>query len=189
MKNKTIIAIIFIFVIIQLCFSQTQKVLLNELSFKSIFATSKNDSLHIYCLLGTGFLKTPHSDNSDSLITDWINKNQEALVIPISTFGPTETEKEEKNWLFTYCWLVAKYDTINNFLIRNGCYPGGTMMRPETWEEMSEEQKNYYIEHKIDKPDIIVHINKKKYEDFIEQIKIAQKYAEKNKLGIWSNKK
>jgi len=86
----------------------------------------------------------------------------------------------------TYCWLVDSKDTINNYLIKNGCFPGGTMMRPETYDEMSKEMKEVYKD--MPKPNIIVHVDKKTYDNFIEQIKVAETFAEQNKLGIWKKK-
>lgn len=86
----------------------------------------------------------------------------------------------------TYCWLIDGKDTINNYLIKNGCFPGGTMMRPETYEEMSIEMKEIYKE--VPKPEIIFHVDKNTYDTFIEQIKIAETFAEQNKLGIWKKK-
>ena len=99
--------------------------------------------------------------------------------MPISTLdGPKKSK-------IVYCWLVDKMDTINNYLIKNGCFPGGTMMRPPTYDEMSDEMKSVY---RKDNSRIFVHIDKKSYDTFIEQIKVAENYAETNKLGIWDKK-
>ena len=103
-----------------------------------------------------------------------------AEVVPISTLN------EPKNKM-TYCWLIDGADTINNYMIKNGCYPGGTMMRPQTFEELSDKMKAEYSES--EKPNVQVHIDKKSYDNFIEQIKNAETFAEANKLGIWNRKK
>ncbi len=106
-------------------------------------------------------------------------------------FGQTDAEVkiistlDETKEKITYCWLIDKQDTINNYLIRTGCFPGGTMMRPETYEEMSAKMKELYSD--IDKPKIIVHVDKKIYDNFIEQIKQAELLARKEKLGVWKN--
>jgi hypothetical protein len=139
---------------------------LADVTFNSIFGTAKTDSSNTYCLLGSGFFRTPRSDNSDSLIIDWITKHPKTFVIPISSIGPTMVD--DKNSKMTYCWLVDGNDTINNYLIRNGCFPGGTMQRPH-------------------EPKVKVLIDKKSFDNFIEQIKVAQKYASDSKLGIWNN--
>jgi hypothetical protein len=184
MKGKFILTTIIIFST-SLTYGQTERVLLSELSFKSIFGTSKKDSLHIYSLLGTGFFKTPCSENSDSLITEWLEKHPDARVIPISSFGPLFSDKNKENSLMTYCWLVDKNDTLNNHLVRNGCFPGGTMMRPQTKEEMSKEERKFHRKNNIEFQKVQIHIEKKEYETFIKQIINAQKYAEENKLGVW----
>ena len=103
-----------------------------------------------------------------------------AEVVKVSTFG-------EPNHKMTYCWLVDKGDTINNYMIKNGCYPGGTMMRPQTYKEMSDKMKAIYND--IEKPNVKLHIDKKSYDNFIEQIKAAETFAETNKLGIWNKRK
>lgn len=91
----------------------------------------------------------------------------------------------------TYCWLVDGKDTINNYLIRTGCYPGGTMQKPPTWEEMT---KNWTPEMKEMAKDEgkgkhQLHVSEADYDKFIEQIKSADKYAYDNKLGVYADKK
>ena len=159
------------------CHRQAKRIHLSDLKFESIFGTNSKDSLQTYCLLGTGFFRAPFSKNADSLIQGWMRTHPNAEVVPVSTLDEPKSK-------MTYCWLIDKGDTINNYMIRNGCYPGGTMMRPQTYEEMSDKMKKVYND--IEKPDIKVHIDKKSYDNFIEQIKIAEAFAETNKLGIWN---
>ena len=166
------------FLTLMSCNGQTKTVLLSDLKFQSIFGYNSKDSSQVYCLLGTGFFRAPSSKNSDSLMENWINNHPNAQVIPISTLDEPKSK-------MTYCWLVDKSDTINNYLIKNGCFPGGTMMRPQTYDEMSNKMKSVYGK---DNSKIIVHIDKKSYDTFIEQIKVAEAYAETNKLGIWNKK-
>lgn len=138
-----------------------------NLKFKSIFGYSNTDSLQAYCLLGTGFLRAASASNTDSLIDIWINNHPNASVIPITTLdGP--------DYKLTYCWLVDKGDTINNYLIKNGCFAGGTMMYPESSTNDAK---------------IEIHIDRKGYAAFIKQIERAETFAQKNKLGIWHTTK
>jgi hypothetical protein len=162
------------------CGVQTKTLFVKDLSFESIFATSTKDTQHTYCLLGTGYFRAPMAKNTDSLIQNWIKKHPTAFVIPVSTHGPTLTDHPQS--IMTYCWLIDKNDTLNNELIRKGCFPGGTMMRPQTWEEMSEKQKLVYQE----KPVMTVHIGAKDYNRFLEQIKEAEFEAQIHKRGIWN---
>lgn len=137
--------------------------MLSNFKFQSIFGSTDSEPENIYCLLGTGFLRSPHSENSDSLINTWIENHPKAIVVPVSSFGPLETEKPDSK--MTYCWVIDQNDTLNNYLIKNGCFPGGTMMRAN--------ESNYII-------------RKKEYVAFIKQIESAELYAQNKKLGIWS---
>jgi len=132
--------------------------MLRDIKFESIFGYPK-DSAKVYCLLGSGFFRAPRSDNSDSLISDWMKKHPDANLILVSTIN----DKSQ----MTYCWVIDKADTLNNFLIRNGCYPGGTMLKPGSGFAQT-------------------HIKKETYNLFIEQIKSAEIYARDKKLGIWA---
>lgn len=160
--------------------NKSSKIVLSDLRFNSIFADVKGDSMHTYCLLGSGYFRAPKSDNADSLINEWLSKHPTANVISVATHGPVLTDYP--NSKMTYCWLIDKKDTINNYLIRNGCFPGGTMTRPKTWQEMSDGEKDIWKED----PKLTVHINKKDYENFLSQIISAEEYAKQNHLGIWN---
>ena len=160
------------------CKEKTNKILLKDLKLDSIFGIKPKDSSHIYCLLGTGFLRTPRSANRDSLLKGWMERHPNAAVIPVSTLN-------EPDLKLTYCWLIDRRDTVNNYLIRNGCFPGGTMNRPQLYQEMSEKMKRAWPE----KPDITLHVEQKPYDIFLEQIKLSEHYAKANKLGIWADEK
>ncbi len=56
------------------------------------------------------------------------------------------------------------------------------MMRPEMRSEMSEKMK----EISDGSEDVVVHIDTKSYDAFLEQIKANEAFARQNKLGIWS---
>jgi hypothetical protein len=185
--RKRILHLVFFFsTIFSSCTEQKkpQEITLSDLTFSSIFGDNTKNSLHTYCLLGTGYFRTPRSDNSDSLIKVWLTQHTKAKVVSVATHGPTMTDYPDSK--MTYCWLVEGKDTINNYLIKNGCFPGGTMMRPETYHEMSKEMKEMYQD--MPKQNTILHVHEKDYENFIEQIKAAEAFAEQNKLGIWRTK-
>jgi hypothetical protein len=160
------------------CNAPAKTIHLSDIKFTSIFGNDRKDSTQGYCLLGTGFFRAPTSKNSDSLIKVWMIAHPDAIVIPVSTL-------DEPQRKFTYCWLVDKGDTINNYLVKNGCFPGGTMMRPKTYKELSARMKSVMGKEELK---VIVHIDKKVYDDFIEQIKQAEIYATEHKLGIWQEK-
>ncbi|MGH1335608.1 MAG: hypothetical protein ACRBFS_05725 [Aureispira sp.] len=83
-----------------------------------------------------------------------------------------------------YCWLIDKKDTLNNLLIKEGCFPSGTMMLQKILEE------KYPWEKELDdgsneKSAVQVLIDQKIYARFIEQITAAELFARKEKRGIW----
>jgi hypothetical protein len=152
-----------------------------DLAFESIFASVPTDSSSTYCLLGTGFFRAPSSKNADSLIADWLIRHPNANIVPVSTL--TSIQKDEPKHAITYCLLIDDHDTINNYLIRNGCYQGGTMVRPEP---LSKEDKEF--EKQISENDTLTYdLDKKSYDIYIEQIKADEIFAKTNKLGIWSD--
>jgi hypothetical protein len=143
---------------------------LADFEFKSIFGTHKNDKHTSFCLLGQGFFRTPRSSNSDTLLFDWIKNHPKSMVVPVSSFGPSVTDDQMSQ--MKYCWIIDSKDTLNNYLVRNGCFPGGTMQVPQ------------FIPG--GKSTIKMFMNDKSYLQFIAQIKVAETFAREHKLGIWS---
>ena len=138
-----------------------------EFKFKSIFGAPKKDSTLAYCLLGSGFLKTRRAAGTDTLIARWIKQHPDARVIPVSTIESTMLGAPKSS--MTYCWLADKDENLNLYLVRNGYFPGGTMQKP--------------------KAGVKTHISKKEYEEFVRQLRLADLYAQKRKLGVWAASK
>lgn len=103
----------------------------------------------------------------------------------MTSHGPLEINKPESRMV--YCWVIDGPDTLNNWLIKNGCFPGGTMMRPKTWKEMPKEEREMYQESG-QKPDIKVLVQEDVYLRFLDQIRSAEISAREKKLGIWAVK-
>ncbi len=94
----------------------------------------------------------------------------------------------------TFCWVIQQNDTLNNYLVRNGCFPKEEMERNKTWEEIPdikkrEETKTDFPVSEYPLPKIELLVDKKLDENFMLQIASAEKFARNNKLGIWSDKK
>lgn len=187
MKQVTTLIILLCFLTLNSCYGQREKdsLKISDFEFKSIFGMNAKDPKSNYCLLGSGFFRTPRSDNSDSLINAWFKTHPDAIVVPVSSFGPLEMKDPESKMV--YCWIIDMQDTLNNYLIKNGCFPGGTMIRPKTWDEMEKWEKELYKDT-YEKPEVKVYVDKKTYDNFIEQIKSAELYATENKLGVWLKK-
>jgi hypothetical protein len=161
-----------------------RELLLKDFKFNSVFGSSSLDKSSTYCLLGKGFFRTIHSDNSDSLIVEWVQKHPSAIVVPVSSFGPVMAKEPETKMV--YCWIVDQRDTLNNYLIRKGCFPGGTMERPKTWNEMESWERELYSETD-EEMDLTVFVDSIAYSDFLSQIRLAEVYAVEHKLGIWKD--
>jgi len=157
---------------------------ISEFEFKSIIGKRSNTPENIYCLLGTGFFTAPHTNNTDSLVADWIAKHKDATVVPISSMGPVIADNPHSK-LF-YCLITQGSDTLNNLLIRNGNYPGGTMIRPRIPDEMPDKEKESWF-GKDKNTKIRVYIKPDTYDIYIRQIHQAEIYARENKLGVWND--
>ncbi|MFD2907107.1 hypothetical protein ACFSX9_00015 [Flavobacterium ardleyense] len=172
--EKYFLYLFLLFCLIE-CRSQNTNLKFENFEFESIFGGQKGDKSNVYCLLGKGFFRTPSSENTDELINSWILNHKKIKIILVSSLI------DDNNGNINYCWLEDEYgNTINEFLIKNGCFPGGTMMRPKTLKE----EPNDYMS--IDESKIKVYIDSKKYEEFIQKIKKAEQFASDNKLGIWN---
>ena len=107
------------------CRAQTKDLTLNEVKFESVNGTVKNKSAK-YSLVFTSRIKRLWPAYTDSLITDWLARHPKAVVVPIMDIGGfTETK--------LFCLLIDQRDTINNYLVRNGCFSvsemyGGNIM-------------------------------------------------------------
>ena len=180
-KELTILLGVFIY-----CIPTYGQLTLKEFKFDSWFGYELNSTTEtVYCLLGTGFFRAPRAENTDSLISSWTKQHPDALVIPVYTSGPTMTDSKKSKMI--YSWIVDKSDTLNIILVRQGCIPGGTMQRPETWDEMDKEKRKLWHDNK--KPNEKIHVDSKAYKDFLDKVAKAETEARNNKLGIWTEKK
>ncbi|RZJ33578.1 MAG: hypothetical protein EOO51_13275 [Flavobacterium sp.] len=160
------------------CKGQNSEIQLKDLEFNSIFAQTEHDSVNIYSLLGLGFFKAPSSSDAETVIKNWIQNNKDAKVTLISTL---KNPKSNVN----YIWLTdANGQTINEYLVARGCFPGGAMMRPQTFEEMSRDEQEMYRENGVEW-NVEVEVDRELYEVFVERIRAAEEIARKSRLGIW----
>jgi len=185
--NKHMKAILpFIFLAFIACAQKTEKPIeISKVKFKSIFGTDSTNESQIYSLQGTGFFQSHRSENTDSLISDWINKHPKALIYKVSSFGPIDMK--DKNSKMIYCWVLDGKDTLNSYIVRQGCVSGGTMMLAKNYDEIEIWQKKLF-EGSDEKTKFELYVNKEQYNAFMEQLKSAETYAFENLLGIWKEK-
>jgi hypothetical protein len=180
MKQKTYLLSVLLLAIITSCNSQIEEneIPIEELKFESIFGTIDETSKEVYCLLGQGFFRSPNSDDSDSLIANWLNKHQSAKLVKISIIHGDDQS-------MIYSMVIDGNENLNVYLVRNGCFPGGTMERPETWEEMGEAERKIYGDK--EERDVEVLIDAKTYKKYFDEIRKAEEIAITEKLGIWED--
>ncbi len=152
----------------------------------------EGDSIQMYCLLGAGVDKIPMSKRTDSIVNYWVAQHPNAKVLPVTTTAYTYKDSRKPHTSI-YCWVIQQNDTLNNYLVRNGCYAKKEMERNKTWEEVPEEKKRLEAEttfpvSEYPLPKIEMLIDKKLDDNFMQQITSAEKFAIKNKLGIWTDK-
>jgi hypothetical protein len=177
---RNLIQLVFVLFLIGCAGTKTaylKEVPLSEVKFQSIFGQTPNDSSIMYCLLGMGYFRAPSSDSADSMISNWIISHPSAILIPVYS-----QPLKPPNSMFLYVIAVDNQDTLNYYLIKNGCFPGGTMQRAQKWSEMSsKERKNFGKGYE----EITVYMADPKYKNYLNQIIDAEKYAHDKQLGIW----
>src|SRR3954451_9272649 len=65
---------------------------LSDFTFNSIFGRNTKDKENLYCLLATGWIRAPRSENLDSLIETWITKHRSANIIPVYSMEPIDDD-------------------------------------------------------------------------------------------------
>ncbi len=181
LKNKRTIII----ALVLSNFTSLGQLKLDKIKFKSWFGVEVNgDPETLYCLLGNGFARTTSASNTDSLINVWTTRHPTADVIPVFMFGPILTSRPHSRQI--YCWVIDGLDTLNIYLVKNGCIPGSTMLRPKTWDEMDGKQKEEEYDNKA--PMQEMYVDKDAFRTFIAKVKEAEGEARKMRIGIWVDK-
>lgn len=175
---------LLVLMIAALCAIAQRPLYASDLQWQSIFGNRPGSEDTVYCLLGRGFFRAERSDNVDSLITSWMKGHPDAHIFPVTVTGPTMVDQPDSRMI--YCWVVDREDHLNVFLIRNGGYPGGTMERPETWDELPQWEKDLYPEEEKGIGAIVL-VDSSAYASFIEHIKEAERTAASEKLGVWKD--
>jgi hypothetical protein len=155
---------------------------LKDFEFESIFGYEKGDSINLFCLLGGGYSRAPRSQHTDAIIEQWIKEHPEAIVLPVTLLG--NQLNRSAGTKIAYCWIIDKTDTLNNHLVRQGCFTGNFMKRPKDQREMEREEKKLY--KGIVKPKVVILVDQKSYELFLDQIRACERIAEQNKSGLWA---
>lgn len=151
-------------------------------SWHEVFGGAPSRSDTIYCLLGRGFFRADRSDDVDSLIAAWIHEHPNALVIPVTITGPVMIDEPGSRQV--YCWLVDGDENLNELVVRRGGYLGGTMVRPETWDELQQWEKDLFPEEEKGSGATVL-VDPAVYDAFIARINDAEEQARTERIGIW----
>jgi len=182
-KSNTIILIIVLLALTNCKSSkkETNVIPLKDFTFKGIFGSNNDDKNNVYCILGHNYFSEVHTDNEDSLFDKWLSDHPKANVIKICSHPRPFLNNQDI--IMIYCWIVDGNDTLNNYLIKQGCFPGRMMQRTKNWEELTPQEKEMYDEKYY--PKATLYVDSNAYNNYIEQIKSAERYARNNKKGLW----
>jgi hypothetical protein len=139
-----------------------------------------------FCLLGNGYTTAKQSPQADSMIKDWIMRHPNATVVHVTATSPPDFQSTDlKTAVFT--WVVDKSDTLNLYLLRQGCFTAESMRLPKPWEKMTEAEKQLFKQRhpEAEKPKTEILLDAPSIQIFMQRIVYAEAYAKKKKLGIW----
>ncbi len=140
----------------------------------------------IYTLLGRGYFLADRSEEVQGMIAKWVIDHPDARVIPVTSSGPVMVYRPNSRNI--YCWLVDGEENLNELIIRWGGYPGGTMRRPETWDELPEWEKELYPEEEKGNGATVL-IDEASYLSFVQRINEAEQEARAAGPGIWGDQR
>jgi hypothetical protein len=162
--------------------SDENEIPIDQLTFDSIFGSIGEDEYEVYCLLGEDFFEVG-SDNSDSLITSWLDHHKSGTLTKISRVNGVLSFGDDAKLI--YSMVTDGKENLNVYLVRNGGFPASAMQRPKTWEEMNADEKQLYSG--MEKPSVDILIDSKTYKKYMVEIREAEELAKNEKLGVWSD--
>lgn len=189
------ISLVLLVTLSSTCFGQEFP--FNELSFKGPFGTRVGSS-GVYCLLGNGFIRTIHSDEGATIVSEWQRQHPNARSIPVSVMD------ESSKAPMVYVWAVDGEDNLNLLLIKKGVFPASVMLDAVQFNhllQMSKEtpqrqaiETGYVYGGKLLSSTHPVEASPRRlvsevsYKDFLKQLVSAETAAQTQMNGIWSNK-
>ena len=151
-----------------------------HIRWDGIMGEDKNTPDETYCLMGSGFITASTSSSINKLISTWRAKHPQAKEVRVSSYGPVA--RDRPNSLITYIWVVDGQTTLNEYLVRQGACPGGTMQIPD-YDDISTrvnrvEKLPFHFKNLV---------SPRQYERLMRKMAKAESQAQKEKLGIWKN--
>lgn len=186
---KQIIIIIVLTSLIIACKNDTSPVALptkaiSSLSFNGHLASDPNEPSHKYSLIGRGFMQPESFYNTDSLIYSWLKAHPNAIAKIICTISAGDTTNAASMQKMSYIWVEEGDSSLNEELVKQGCFRRNMMFRPKSWKEMTKAEQAGYANSL--KPNTTVYVDSMTYNSFLNEIESAELNARTNKLGLWS---
>lgn len=148
--------------------------------WRGILGEDKSTPNEVYCLMGSGSIIAPTSSNINTLISTWLAKHPHAIDVRIATYGPIMVD--QPNSIQTYVWVAEGQATLNEYLVRQGACPGGTMQIPDFSGLAPKSGKAGGAPFHFK-----TYVSPQELSRFLKRIEQAEAQAQKEKLGIWKN--
>ena len=151
-----------------------------HIRWDGIMGEDKRTPNEVYCLMGSGFVMAPTSRGINKLISHWLAKHPHVTSVRVATSGPLMID--QPNSVQTYVWVADGRNTLNEYLVRRGACPGGTMLVPDfsNLAPKSGRAGGAPFHFKT-------YVSPQDYNRFLSRIEQAELLAQKEKLGIWKN--
>ena len=140
----------------------------------------KNTPDETYCLMGSGFVMAPTSRNINKIISNWLAKHLHVTSVRVATSGPIMRDQPDS--IQTYVWMADGRTTLNEYLVRRGACPGGTMQVPDFSSLVPKSGRTGGAPFHFK-----TYVSPQDYSHFLGRIEQAESLAQKEKLGIWKN--
>jgi len=142
---------------------------ISNFEFISILGMKNGDESELFSIANCGYALGPFKAN-DFFIESWIESNSNAKVQVIKRFN-SGTEK------ISYVWVFGENDTLNIELVKYGYYPGAFMLFTDSYDSL--------ISNSGELTEVF--ISEMEYNKWYNRLRVVERFAIENKLGIWSN--
>jgi hypothetical protein len=149
----------------------------SQLHFTAIFGQRGGEKA-VYCLLGSGFFRTPRSGEEDALIKAFAADHPGAQAIPVTLTVPSIVATGPRVPMF-FVWIEDGDASLNVMLVREGAFPGGVMIDAVQMANSGMPQPK-----EEDRPRRL--IDDGRYQSFLQRVMAAEAAAKAERKGVWS---
>jgi hypothetical protein len=176
LRKSSFLAWILLAIFLSVASAEELALSAKQIQFHGIFGNRPGDET-VYCLLGSGFIRTLRSGDEDRMINAWLAAHPDAEVVPVD--APLSSRQKPRGGL-QYVWIRSGDDYLNVELIREGAFPGGVMVDPsEMLTALPPDTKR-----SVQVPKRLV--SDEQYQAFRQRVVAAQEAARLEQKGVWS---